>query len=115
MPVLYMQTDTVRELVQQSYRFTATSDDESSRSSSSLQKLAADWQSRSSDHSQSEMQSVLSQLRHLSSEAETLRTRLLREVDEWERVDHRFGAGSVLGITFPDLDWQLPRIDIPKL
>lgn len=101
MPVLHMETDSVRSTGQALGSAAAILADQMFDLQVSVNSLANGWQGPASDIFISEITPWLRQINQLVEEASTLRDRVFREADEWERVDSMMGgAAATLGVLF---------------
>lgn len=103
MPVLHMETDSVRSTGQALGSAAAILADQMFDLQVSINSLTNGWQGPASDIFVSEITPWLHQINQLVEEASTLRDRVFREADEWERVDSMMGgAAATLGALFAD-------------
>lgn len=101
MPVLHMETDSVRSTGQALGSAAAILADQMFDLQVSINSLANGWQGPASDIFVSEITPWVRQINQLVEEASTLRDRVFREADEWERVDSMMGgAAATLGVLF---------------
>jgi len=100
MPIQHMQTDAVRTTAQ-TLGFCANDINQAAQAlQQSTDNLSASWMGPSSEQFTGLIEPELRRLAGLAQDGELLRDRLYREVEEWERVDSRFGdsaAGSIPG------------------
>lgn len=100
MPIQHMQTDVVRTTAQ-TLGFCANDINQAAQAlRQSADNLSASWMGPSSEQFTGLIEPELRRLAGLAQDGELLRDRLYREVEEWERVDSRFGdsaAGSIPG------------------
>ncbi|MBP8002162.1 MAG: hypothetical protein KA314_22660 [Chloroflexi bacterium] len=101
MPVLHMETDSVRSTGQALGSAAALLADQMFDLQVSINSLANGWQGPASEMFIAEITPWLRQLTQLTDEVSTLRDRVFREADEWERVDSMMGgAAATLGALF---------------
>lgn len=87
MPILHMQTDEVRQMVQFGTQSIDYCKDEISRLLARAANLESDWQSSAAVEFRTELQTILNQLLALSDEGKVLFNRAQNEVEEWEALD----------------------------
>lgn len=105
MPIQHLETENVRGHGQALGSFAGDVQQASQTLGQSAAALAGSWRGPSSDQFAEILDPELRRLARLADDGLTLRDRLLREVDEWERVDSRFGdtaaGGAAGGATGP--------------
>ncbi len=94
MPIQHLETENVRGHGQALGSFAEETRQSAQTLGQSAAALAGVWRGPSSDQFAELIEPELRRLAQLSDDGLFLRDRLLREVDEWERVDSRFGDAA---------------------
>lgn len=95
MPILHMETDTVRGVAQQLKANAVTIQAEHQNLNRSVQNLTLVWQGGSADQFSQQTQALLTQIQQVLQQGEELGNRLECEVAEWEQVAASLnGAGN---------------------
>jgi hypothetical protein len=104
MPVQHLETDIARGHGQTLGAFAGEIQHSTQALGQSAAALAGAWRGPSSDQFAELIEPELHRLAQLADDGLALRGRLLREIEEWERVDSRFGdatASGAGGVTAP--------------
>lgn len=107
MPILHMDTESVRGLGNLFGQVSTSLEQQVQQLNNRNQSLANNWDSTSADLFDSQLQAVLLRLRGLSTTAATLNKQILQEVIEWEQAGAQLdgasaGSGSVPPKTTPE-------------
>jgi hypothetical protein len=97
MPIQHLETDPVRGHGQALGTFAGDIHQATQTIVQSAASLAGAWRGPSSDQFAEIFDPELRRLAQLANDGLTLRDRLLREIEEWERVDSRFGDAAAGG------------------
>lgn len=90
MPVLHLDTQSVRSTGQEIRFFSDMLHDEMQRLNNRLTLIQSSWTGNASVQFQEELSVVIGRMRRLADEAEGLNRRLQHKVDEWEDLDRYF-------------------------
>lgn len=90
MPVLHLDTQSVRSTGQEIRFFSDMLHHEMQRLNNRLTLIQSSWTGNASVQFQEELSVVIGRMRRLADEAEGLNRRLQRKVDEWEDIDRYF-------------------------
>lgn len=90
MPVLHLDTQSVRSTGQEIRFLSDMLHDEIQRLNNRLTLMQSSWTGNASVQFQEELSVVIGRMRRLADEAEGLNRRLQRKVDEWEDLDRYF-------------------------
>lgn len=95
MPILHMNTDSVRNIGNSLTQFANSLNQQKQQLSNKVQTLATEWDGPSADMFDSQAQDLLRNIGHQGESISNLAQRLDREVAQWEAVATQLGGGSI--------------------